>query len=335
MGDACSQKSDYQQAVSINEEDFETTQMLKGITIEFDSLVMKPNQLQVYDTLLITCSLGNDTFFDIFNLKTKQKIGKCISAGQGPTNMTMPWFVANEKHITIFDMGTSLISKFTIDEFITNPEPVSFQQTKLNEQVYGEVALLDDEIIGSLYRPEYPLYLFDKTGKQSKGFGAYPICDISYTNVELTDAYRSIITTNQVDKVAICHFWTDLIDIYNKEGILEKWIHGPEHFLAHFKEFKNGDIITTQAQKGTYRDAFYSPVCVGDSFFVLYNGKSLEEEGYNLLAKQIFVFGWDGTPLQIFQLDQGVSRIAVDKKNKKIYGISDDPEYHIVEFAYN
>lgn len=71
-----------------------------------------------------------------------------------------------------------------------------------------------------------------------------------------------------------------------------------------------------------------------DHLFVLYNGKMLEEEGYNLLCKELFVFGWDGTQECHYTLDQGVSYITVDSRNRKIYGISDDPEYHIVEFEY-
>jgi hypothetical protein len=66
----------------------------------------------------------------------------------------------------------------------------------------------------------------------------------------------------------------------------------------------------------------------------LYSGKSEDEEGYSILANQIFVFSWKGVPEQILSLDQGVFSITVDEKNKKIYGISDTPEFHIVEFAY-
>lgn len=332
---SCNKKNEYQHETSINNDSFIAMKSLTGSTVEFDNILMKPSQLQIYDTLLITYNQGTEKFFHIFNLKSKKKVGECISMGQGPTEMIMPWFVQNKEAVTIFDMGTSLVSKFTIEEFSTNPNPNPFQQIKLDAQVFSEVSLLGDEFIGSLYRPESPLYLFNNKGEKVKEFGAYPISKITYTDVEIIDAYRSIITTNKKDKVAVCHFWSDLIDIYDKNGNLENRLHGPEHFFPHFKEYIEGNIITTQPVKGKYKDAFYSPISVGDEFFVLYNGKSLEEAGYNLLAKQIFVFSWNGIPKKRYLLDQGVSRIAVDDINKKIYGISDDPEYHIIEFSYD
>lgn len=73
---------------------------------------------------------------------------------------------------------------------------------------------------------------------------------------------------------------------------------------------------------------------MGDEFFVLFSGKSMDEENYNILSDEIFVFSWDGIPKKILSLDQGVFAFTVDEKNKKIYGISNTPEYHIVEFAY-
>lgn len=331
---ACTSNNKYQNSISTNENSFPIKQALHGNNVEFDSLLMKPSQLQIYDSLLITCNQNTNKLFHIFDLKSKKKIGECISIGQGPTEMIMPWFIQNQDTVCIFDMGTSTISKYTINEFVTDPNPIPYQQIKVKEQFFGEIGFLGENIIGSLYNPEYPLYLFNKAGERIKGFGSYPISNTNYTNVEIIDAYRSIITTNQIDRVAICHFFTDLIDIYDYNGTLISRIHGPEHFFPNFKEYKDGNVITTRPVDKTYKDAFYSPVNVGDDFFVLYNGKNVGEKNYNLLAKQIFVFDWNGTPKKIFSLDQGVSRISVDKKNKKIYGISDEPEYHIVEYSY-
>jgi hypothetical protein len=53
------------------------------------------------------------------------------------------------------------------------------------------------------------------------------------------------------------------------------------------------------------------------------------------LANQMFVFDWDGNPKQILLLDQGIFAFTVDKENKKIYGISDKPDFHLVAFSYN
>lgn len=331
---SCSYENKYQDETSFTLNDFTEQQSLVGSPVNFDDIILRPNQIQIFDTLLITCNLGNERLFHIFNLKSKKKIGERISVGQGPDEMIQPYFIYNQKDIIIFDMITSIVSKYSIEEFINNPDPKAFEKIKIEEQVMSEINLLGNEMIGSLYRPEHPLYLFDKNGKKTKGFGAYPISNITYSDVEIVEAYRSIFTTNQNDKVAVCHFWTDLIDIYSKEGNLLKRLHGPKHIFPHFKEYNNGNIVTAKAERGTHQDAFYSPVNVGEDFFVLYNGKSLEEPEYNILSKQIFVFGWDGTPKQVFSLDQGVSRIAVDSKNKKIYGISNDPEYHIIEFSY-
>ena len=50
--------------------------------------------------------------------------------------------------------------------------------------------------------------------------------------------------------------------------------------------------------------------------------------------QELFVIGWDGSFECHYTLDQGVSSIAVDNQKRKIYGISDDPEYHIVVFDY-
>ena len=154
-------------------------------------------------------------------------------------------------------------------------------------------------------------------------------------NTEIVEAYRPVLTSNLTDKVAVCYYWTDLIEIYDKEGKLDKRIHGPEHIYPHFEGHIDGEMSFSKTVPGRSRDAFYCPVSVGDNIFVLFNGKFPNEEGYNVLANQIFVFDWDGKPQKIYELDRGISNMDVDEKNKKIYGISDDPEYQVIEFSYD
>lgn len=332
---SCSQQNKYKNSRLIKTSDFKIIKELHGTDVSLEGMLMKPLQLQVYDTLLILGNSGTEKFFDIYNLKTGKLLGQRISLGQGPKEMIFPFFISDKSSIALYDMGTSTISKFTISDFASSTDPTPYEQKTLSENILSEVIFLGDNIIGSPFHPQHPFYIFDKNGNKAGTFGAYPVSDISYSDAEKVSAYQSILTSNSVDKIAICYFWTDLIEIYTKEGVLENRIHGPEHFFPHFKEIKVEEATSSTTIPGISRDAYYSPVSVGEYIFVLFNGKYPGKLGYNILADQIFVFNWDGVPQRIYNLDQGVLRIAVDEKNRKIYGISDDPDYKIIEFQYD
>lgn len=87
-------------------------------------------------------------------------------------------------------------------------------------------------------------------------------------------------------------------------------------------------------EKPACTDAYFAPQRVGDEVWVLFSGKSSEEEGYSILANTIYVYDWDGNSQRILKLDQGVFAFAVDAKKRVIYGISDSPEFHILSFSY-
>lgn len=321
--------------ITFQRSDFKVQKSLSGRTIEFDSLILRPAQIQLYDSFLVTYNIGAEKQFHIFNLNTAHKEGECISAGQGPKEMMAPSFVNRNDSVVIFDMMTSTIFTYSIPEFTSGKEPEYASRISLETKpLWSNIRYLDNGFLGVSYKETSPGFLFDQTGKKTMNFGTYPKTEQEYTPAEIIDVFRADLTTNQKEKVAITHFFTDLICIYNADGTLEKQLRGPDHFASVFKEFKDGNIIGSKADPETYRDAFYSPVSVGNSLFVLYNGKMVRDANYNILCKELFVIGWDGSLECHYTLDQGVSSIAVDNQKRKIYGISDDPEYHIVEFSY-
>lgn len=330
---SCKEQNKYEMSVHIKNKDF-INQSLVGSVIRFDELIMNPNQLTVYDTLLITCNQNTSKLFHIFNLKTKKKIGESISMGQGPMEMIQPYFIDNKDSIVIYDMMTSVISRYSIGEFISNPTPNPTQQTKLSEHIFSKMAFLGKDVVGSPYSVESPLYVFNHEGEKTGNFASYPVSNIDYSDVEIIEAYRSDIVANQDGNLALFYNFTDLVEIYDGDGTLKKRMHGPERFFSHFKEYTDGVVITSMPVDDKYRAAFYNPVSVGNEIFVLYNGGYIRDKDFTMLAKQIFVFDWNGNPQKIYSLSEGVLSIAVDEKSKKIYGISNDPEYHIVEFSY-
>lgn len=332
---SCSQKDKYKQETLIEQDDFETTQALTGTTIQFDEIIMNPNRLLVCDSLLIMINSGSEKLFDIFDLKSKKKIGGRISLGQGPDDMIQPSFVSHDKeHITFFDTFKMILYEFSLNDFISNTNPVPLKKTKLDGKMMGGVGVVDEGFVGSTYDPNTLFLLFNNLGTKIGQLGKYPISNIAFSENERLKAYQFSFTTNLIDKIAVCYNWADLIDIYDKSGVLYKRISGPEHFTSQFKEFNDGKVSSARSVPGKRRDAYFNPVNVGNDFFVLFSGKSEDEEGYNILSNQIFVFSWDGEPKKRLLLDQGIFAFTVDDKNKKIYGISNTPEFHVVEFEY-
>ena len=98
------------------------------------------------------------------------------------------------------------------------------QYSKLGQRVLRRILSRDDSWIP-----------FDQTGKKTMDFGTYPKTEQEYTPAELINAFRADLTTNRKEKVAITHYFTDLICIYNVNGTLEKQLRGPDHFASVFK----------------------------------------------------------------------------------------------------
>ncbi len=327
----------YADATLVDYDDFKEVVELKAETIAgFDSLVLAPTHLCVYDSVLVTINKRTNKRIHVLNVNTKKKIAEHISVGQGPGEMLLPRFVGNNGcKILISDLIKSTVAEYNMGDFFKPDEPLLMKSISLQKPISGEVRLLKDGFIGDVSRnTSFLFYEFNRKGEIVDSIGRYPEANWDVTDVEKNNMYSFAFTTNQQDRLAVCYNWTDLIDIYDKEGHLLNRIHGPRYFASHFEEFNDGKVISSSRVKGKTRDAYFSPVNVGDEFWVLFSGKSESEDGYNILAEQIFVFGWDGTPRRILNLDKGVFAFTVNEKMKKIYGISDSPDFHILYFLF-
>lgn len=332
---SCSSGDQYEQAHKWSWDDFKEQKLLQGQVLEFDSLVMQPNDLRVYDSLLITINYNCDKLFHVFNLNTKKQVGQRIGRGQGPNEMLQPRFVEGKKDVVqVFDMATSRVYEYAVQDFAYNPNPQPIRNIKLEKSIFINACETGNQIYGYAYNPKYQLMAFNEQGKKEKELIDFPPSTISYSDTEKTDAFYMNFITDQKDKIVICYCMTDLIEIYHTDGTLVGRLHGPDGFFARFQEVHDGEVTTSSPEKGRTRDAFFSPENAGNEFFVLYSGKYIDAEDYSQLSYQLFSFTWDGKPQCLFNLSDGIFTCTVDTQRKKIYGISDDPEFHIVEFDY-
>lgn len=333
---SCSQKDKYQDAQTFGFADFDKEISIAGKTLEFNDLVMHPSAIQVYDSILITLETSGAKLCNIYNVHTKEKIGERLMRGQGPNEMLMPEFIENDGlSMQILDMATSVAYTYDVEDFIKNPNPEPISKVKLEESLNSGMQVLGNNMIGYPYFKERQLYVFNMDGKKVGEFAEFPSSSISYSDIEKTDAYYMGFITNGKDKTAICYYMTDLIEIYNSNGLLEKRMHGPERFFAYFNETSDGENLSSSPVKGRNRDAYFSPKHAGDHFLVLYNGGYIDEKDHSSYCTKMFSFSWDGTPGNIYVLNDPIFTFCVDKKRKKIYGISKTPDYHIVEYDWN
>ena len=136
------------------------------------------------------------------------------------------------------------------------------------------------------------------------------------------------------NRIAVFYSMTDLFEVYDNTGHLLTRMHGPDCFFPIFKEVHDGDVVTSAPDEDLTRDAYFSPRSVGDKLFVLYDGDFLNDPNNDGSCSTLFVFSWDGKLEMQYQLDDPIYSFNVDAKNRKIYGISKTPEYHIVEYSY-
>lgn len=330
-----SNQNSYLDAHLFSVNDFKTSEQLTGKILELNDLVMRPTDILVCDSLLITIEYGGDKLFHIYNLKEQKQVNQCIVMGQGPNDMLQPEFMhRNGNFLKIIDLASSTVYEYEIKDFITNPEPKPIHRIKLEEQIFLTAQQAADNIIGYSYGTENRVYKFDLTGKKTDALVNYPVSSIEYSDMEKMDAFYMKFITNGSDKIALCHYMTDLIEIYDTNGVLQKRMHGPEQFLAHFKQIQDGPMGASPV-KGMNRDAFMCPRNAGNEFFVLYNGGYIDDPGHTTSCNRLFSFSWDGTPQKNYNLDDPIFSFTIDTQNKKIYGISETPEFHIVEYSYN
>lgn len=328
--------STFKNARTFDLNSFSVTRELKGVSHTFNDEIMKPIRLQVYDSLLVTINVGENKLLTVFNLNTYTKIGNRINLGDGPLEMFQPNFIKGDgKNLSLYDMGKSTIFRYDISDFVRNADPIPVKQIKLSQNIFNDVVFDgDDNIIAPVYRDQSLFSIFNQKGEKVGNFGAYPESDLQLTDAEKREMFQFTYASNSNGKMVLCYSWNDLIDIYNEEKQLACRIHGPIQFTSSFKEFQDGEVSSAHPEQGKQRDAYYNPVAVDDVFFVLFNGNFVDDENYTNRSNQIFVFDWDGKPLERLILDNGIISFTVNSQKRKIYGISDMPEYHIVEFEY-
>lgn len=330
-------ENQYKNAETIILSDFKETRVLNGDRIEFNDLLMKPVSITYRDSLLYMKNRGTENYFHVFDPYTLGKIGEFGEFGNGPKDFIEPVIVQSNDHwLWILNQMKRSLSSYKIDFEEGKIEIIENNKIAFDDHV-DQLAVLDSNtIIASMMKPEAKrFYFFDGRGELTATGGGYPESGIEFTDFEKIEGFMSQIAVNyKYKRIFVSHKQTDLIEIYDFDGKLLHRKHGPDHFFPAVKQTNDGETVKVRSNPGKSRDGYFSPKYAGEEVFVLYSGIVYEPGNAMYQIDQIYVFDWEGSPLKIYKLDQAIFNFDVDVKNRVIYGLSAEPEFHVIAFKY-
>ena len=177
------------------------------------------------------------------------------------------------------------------------------------------------------------LSFYDSEGKFIETKGEYPEYGEILTPFEKIEGL-SCYATLSPDKNGIFLFYkqTDLIELYDIYGNLKKRIQGPDLFFPVIKQTIQDESVHVNSVSGQSRDAYFSPLSINGRVYGLYSGIYFNRENHKYLKDQLFVFDDKGNPLQRYTLDSPIFTFTINPTTNKLYGLSDNPEFHVIEY---
>jgi len=310
---------------------FQKHQVLQGTRLDLGTL-LSPIQLFFHDSLLFVTTQGLSRNVFVFNQKKGYtSMGSIIPTGSGPDELlSVARMDFNADHsFWAHDIVAGQLKKFRLrvekDTIYTDTEfSVTLKFPSMN------MFYLNNGIIGSTPPEIMPLkrfYVYDSLGNRIKEAGDYPYYGRDIPPTAMIEVFNGWVDVHPSrNKFVLVYEFADLIEFYDNEFKLLKRVQGPDDFLPQFELKQRGNQLVMARKFDLTRFAYQDVVALEDMIFLLYdNGETIsrnDDREETSHFKTIVVINWEGKPLYLFELNPAVISIAVDGKNKIIYGLN-------------
>lgn len=335
---SCSPKQKYAGSVSFSWSDFTERSVSDTLALPRGVFLQMPLRLLCEDSTLFVQNRQGDKFIHRFRLPGLDPLGEGqVELGNGPQELLSAYRMQVDGSLFwLFDlMGQSAAAY----DKRTACDSVSFpvcRKIKLEEPFGDIVALPDHRFITASLNPNHKrLSFFTPDGRYVSTAGEYPSFGAELSLLETVEAYVCEMVCDPVNE----HVWlfykqTDLIEIYTYDGKLVKRLHGPDCFFPAVSErsFGNG-MQKVSSIPGETRDAYFCPLYSDGKMYVLYSGRVFErgQSAHAYLFDTLLSFHSDGTPDTCYKLPVPVYTFTIDELEGVLYGLSFDPEYHLIK----
>ncbi|RHJ93004.1 BF3164 family lipoprotein [Parabacteroides bouchesdurhonensis] len=335
---SCNSKLSYENSSLLQWDDFSHFSELQSKNLKFREPLLRPTRVYCINNTLIFKDDSEDNILHQYDSKTLQKKGSFFTFGSGPDEFL--WIhhcQPLDTNIWISDLQKRSINQYDIKMInkMDSNNIKAIKRIQFEDHFSSITVLPNGHFMATINNPKHKrITLFDENGNFIKTAGEFPPFQKELTPFESIEGfYCSIVLSPYKNFIYLFYKQTDLIEQYDLEGNLIKRIHGPEHFFPEVKEASKNDMTHVSSIPEKSKDAYFCPVVTNDKMYVLYSGAYFDPKQPTYLMKHLFVFNNDGTPIQRYLLDQSIFCFAVNEETNKLYGISNDPEFHIVEYS--
>jgi hypothetical protein len=320
-------------------EEFDRSRKLNATSLSSaDSLFRAWNMYLVEDKLLINDD-GLDYIYRLIDPVKDRYLGKFGRSGQGPCELSASVFLnrygSEGENMGIFDASQIRFQSFTVSSLedpteTANCEPYLFPINGLVTQYVklDSIRFLASSLNGG---QPYNLYL---GAENVQSLGAYPFqADFpGVQSMNLALAYQFDFFKNPKNSKTLStsyfSFNMDVLQL-NKNGELE--LSASRHYWPTlFDPSENSSRISSTILP----DAVFGNISTAvsaDKIYVLYSDLPWNNEQFQT-SKRILVYDWDLNAIEILELDQEVSRIAVHEEDNYLVGYVDDGKANLFRF---
>ncbi|WP_288370619.1 BF3164 family lipoprotein [uncultured Algoriphagus sp.] len=303
-----------------------------------DSLFRALNMYLVEDKLLINDD-GLDYIYRLIDPVEDRYLGKFGRSGQGPCELSASVFLnrygSEGENMGIYDASQIRFQSFPVSSLedpteTADCEPYLFPINGLLRQFVklDSIRFLASSLDGG---QPYNLYL---GAENVQSLGAYPFQDdfpaVQAMNLAL--AYQFDFFKNPKNPKTLStspfSFNMDVLEL-NKNGNLE--LSASRHYWPTlFDPSENSSSISSTILP----DAVFGNISTAvseDKIYVLYNDLPWNNDLFQT-SSRILVYDWELNPIEILELDQALSRIAVHEDDNYLVGYVDDGKANLFRF---
>jgi hypothetical protein len=175
-------------------------------------------------------------------------------------------------------------------------------------------------VVGDI-KSQNKISIFDKNLKRIAGKGDYNGSFVSGTDlVYKKSAYSGNINIfPDQQRFLVSYLYSDVLELYNKNGDLLKALHGPDHFDPEPLDQVAGSISFTY--NNHTKLSYLNSQVTSKYIYCLYSGQTVDNL-YANTGKYLFVFDIKGNAVKAFKLTERIYAFGVDKDNSKLYAVS-------------